>query len=305
MVYPHKQCALCDREAIDGELCPLCLIDEALNPVDTWDETTEPCETVQAMEKAMDLKDLKKLIADLPTPNSPDRPETIGDLMGQLDNEEEEQLARELFSAYNSTGPNPWQTFDGRQVPTWDALNNGDQVRAKWRGVARKAMQLLLTIALFLVPALADASEARIVVECATYKKVIDPEVSATEMVDSKECDRARIYFDIGSQFAGVAFNLDRPRDVLAGFVAGNGYGFRWCPDFWTATNAFLSVDVFLNGGLDLKEDEPDAVMIGLSTVVTLFSIIGGGVGWLWELGFGDRLDVSRPIGLLAAVTSW
>lgn len=47
-------------------------------------------------------------------------------------------LAKELFNAYNEQGPNPWKTFDGRDVPKWDELN--DQVRAKWIAVAEKAL---------------------------------------------------------------------------------------------------------------------------------------------------------------------
>lgn len=38
----------------------------------------------------------------------------------------------------NEQGPNPWKTFDGRDVPRWDQLN--DQVRAKWCAVAECAV---------------------------------------------------------------------------------------------------------------------------------------------------------------------
>lgn len=47
-------------------------------------------------------------------------------------------LAREMFEAYNSQGPNPWKTFDGRDVPKWDEL--GEQVTAKWLAAAREAL---------------------------------------------------------------------------------------------------------------------------------------------------------------------
>jgi hypothetical protein len=43
-------------------------------------------------------------------------------------------MAEQLFNAYNEQGPNPWKTWDGKDVPRWDAIN--DQVRAKWRAVA-------------------------------------------------------------------------------------------------------------------------------------------------------------------------
>lgn len=50
-----------------------------------------------------------------------------------------EVLARGMFAAYNEQGPNPWKTFDGRDVPGWGALN--DQVRAKWLAAAQYAME--------------------------------------------------------------------------------------------------------------------------------------------------------------------
>lgn len=50
-------------------------------------------------------------------------------------------LAEAMFNAYNEHGPNPWQTFDGRDVPRWDAIN--DAVRAKWTASAKKARELL------------------------------------------------------------------------------------------------------------------------------------------------------------------
>lgn len=51
-----------------------------------------------------------------------------------------EQLAEELFCAYNNVGPNPWKTWDGKDVPRWTELN--DQVRAKWLGAAQFAWDL-------------------------------------------------------------------------------------------------------------------------------------------------------------------
>lgn len=50
-------------------------------------------------------------------------------------------LAGQLFNAYNEEGPNPWKTFDGRDVPRWHELN--DQVRGKWIAAARRARELL------------------------------------------------------------------------------------------------------------------------------------------------------------------
>lgn len=50
-----------------------------------------------------------------------------------------EEIAQTMFDAYNSTEPNPWKTFDGRDVPRWPAL--GEQVQTKWRAAARAAIE--------------------------------------------------------------------------------------------------------------------------------------------------------------------
>lgn len=45
-----------------------------------------------------------------------------------------ESRAVRMFNAYNGQGPNPWKTWDGKDVPRWEQLN--DQVRAKWEAAA-------------------------------------------------------------------------------------------------------------------------------------------------------------------------
>ena len=49
--------------------------------------------------------------------------------------------AQAAFVAYNETvqpGQTPWKTFDGRDVPKWEGLN--DSVRAKWRAAVKAAL---------------------------------------------------------------------------------------------------------------------------------------------------------------------
>jgi len=48
------------------------------------------------------------------------------------------ELAETLFCAYNEQSPNPWKTWDGKDVPRWPALSA--QVQEKWRAVARLAL---------------------------------------------------------------------------------------------------------------------------------------------------------------------
>lgn len=48
--------------------------------------------------------------------------------------------AKRMFDAYNAAGANPNKTFDGRDVPAWDGLN--DDVRAKWVAAALEAQTI-------------------------------------------------------------------------------------------------------------------------------------------------------------------
>ncbi len=53
----------------------------------------------------------------------------------------EEEIAKAMFDAYNAEPPNPWKTWDGKDVPKWDALS--DQVRGKWKAAARRGIEVL------------------------------------------------------------------------------------------------------------------------------------------------------------------
>ncbi len=54
-------------------------------------------------------------------------------------------LGRIAFEAYNAAGANPGKTFDGREVPTWEALT--DDVREKWQAGASECFKRLATAA--------------------------------------------------------------------------------------------------------------------------------------------------------------
>ena len=54
-----------------------------------------------------------------------------------------QHLASQMFIAYNEHGPNPWRTFDGRDVPVWPNLT--DEVRAKWVAAAERAIEAMKT----------------------------------------------------------------------------------------------------------------------------------------------------------------
>lgn len=44
------------------------------------------------------------------------------------------------FRAYNAAGPNPWKTFDGRDVPQWHEVT--EDVRTKWIAAAEKVLAM-------------------------------------------------------------------------------------------------------------------------------------------------------------------
>ena len=54
-----------------------------------------------------------------------------------------QDIASQMFIAYNEHGPNPWRTFDGRDVPVWPNLT--DEVRAKWVAAAERAIEAMKT----------------------------------------------------------------------------------------------------------------------------------------------------------------
>jgi hypothetical protein len=159
------------------------------------------------------------------------------------------------------------------------------------------AAALLLALAL---PAMAEASPVGVTIECAKTIEKLNGETNQIE----QECGRRRIYFDLGIMFGGLAFKLERPRELLAGFNAGTGYGFRWCPDFWTLTPAFLAIDVFLNAGY-LAREGGDAVRVGVLGAVSMMNFLGAGLGYQWVLGFGDSPDMKTPIGTVGVASSF
>lgn len=169
-----------------------------------------------------------------------------------------------------------------------------------YRGIKKRLAAWAGAALVLLACSTAEASPVGITVECA---KMVDKLNGETNEIE-QECERRRIYFDLGVMFGGVAFKLERPREVLAGFNAGTGYGFRWCPDFWTMTPAFLSIDLFVNAGYVAREGG-DAVNLGLLGVVSLMNFVGGGLGYQWVLGFGDSPDAKTAIGTVGVSTSF
>jgi hypothetical protein len=80
-----------------------------------------------AVDRSQDASAFERAFKELPTP--------AGAMMVPLEHVEAEDIARRMFEAYNQQGPNPWKTWDGKDVPRWPELN--DQVRGKWVAAAR------------------------------------------------------------------------------------------------------------------------------------------------------------------------
>ena len=151
----------------------------------------------------------------------------------------------------------------------------------------------LIVVLLMVLPSLASASEARLVVDCAEEVEVLNGKTNEIE----KECKRERIYFDMGIRFGGVAFKLNRPREILAGFDAGTGYGIRFRPDWWSFTPSFFSIDLFANAGYLAREGIDDAITVGALLVLSLFDWIGLGGGVSHAFGLGDSYVETTWIG--------
>lgn len=94
-----------------------------------------------------------------------------------------EQVARAMFDAYNAEGPNPNKTWDGKDVPPWESLN--DQVRGKWKAAA--ALGLRHTPAAVTVDAIVERNRAEWEV---TVAKVLAP---LLERVDASEKRAAEV----------------------------------------------------------------------------------------------------------------
>lgn len=50
------------------------------------------------------------------------------------------KLAESMFIAYNEADPNPWKTWDGKDVPQWKDLSK--QVQIKWIAAAQSAWHI-------------------------------------------------------------------------------------------------------------------------------------------------------------------
>ena len=102
-------------------------------PVRLWNGTTETSVKCLvfvhqiAVHNSEDPASFDRSLLPVATP--------AGALMVPLASVETEDIARRMFEAYNAQGPNPWKTWDGKDVPRWPELN--DQVREKWMAAAR------------------------------------------------------------------------------------------------------------------------------------------------------------------------
>lgn len=94
-----------------------------------------------------------------------------------------EQVARAMFDAYNAEGPNPNKTWDGKDVPPWEGLN--DQVRGKWKAAA--AVGLRHTPAAITVDAIVERNRAEWET---TVAKVLAP---LLERIDAAEKRSAEV----------------------------------------------------------------------------------------------------------------
>jgi hypothetical protein len=116
-------------------------------------------------------------------------------------------LAKKMFNAYNAQGPNPNKTYDGKDVPPWEAL--GPQVQGKWMAAAEASLDPRLAPQT-LPPGVQAPSIGRVVHFTAAdgdvgpYASMITA-VNADGTVELCTFGRNSVYFQHGIAFDGDA----------------------------------------------------------------------------------------------------
>ena len=113
-----------------------------------------------------------------------------------------------------------------------------------------------------------------------------DPEIESEE--------QAKMQL-IGEQlWLGVSVGLDivvidlKERSYKIGLVPGIGYGLKWRPDWWTLTDSFLGLDLFVEFSFQdyANSGKFDSFLIDLLPIVNIFDwlSVGAGVRWIISL---------------------
>lgn len=175
-----------------------------------------------------------------------------------------ETKAKKAFAAYNAEGPNPNKTWDGKDVPPWEGLN--DQVRGKWLAAAKA----LVVLVLFL-PALALAQ--------AVVAPVPAPSIGSTLLGFLTPANIGGAVVALLGLVGGFTFLTDRRKKALA---TAAYYAFHIVEDvvdqlddgpakdgFKKTDAALAKIDAYLvaSGWRPMKPGEQAAAALQLSAI--------------------------------------
>ena len=160
---------------------------------------------------------------------------------------------------------------------------------ARWRGLLPPVVALLLCLG---GTAQAEEGLARITVSEKTVFHEHEQFDAAGESLGFTRVETgtaAEAYFSPMVTVSLVRVNLERRADYRAGVVPGVGYGFHWSPDWYSqGDDPFLSVGVFLEGGLQLNAEGADYAVFTVLPAVTLMRWFSVGVGYETRIALTD-----------------
>lgn len=116
----------------------------------------------------------------------------------------------------------------------------------------------------------------------------------------------AEMYFAPMVSVRMLVVNLERRADYRAGVVPGVGYAFHYSPEWYDAEGdgPFLSLGVFLEGGLSIDGDGPNYATFMVLPAVTLLSWFSVGVGWEQRLALDEGVDDDGAAVLAIGIAS-
>lgn len=116
----------------------------------------------------------------------------------------------------------------------------------------------------------------------------------------------AETYFAPMVTVSMLRVNLKRRADYRAGVVPGVGYGFHWSPGWYDSKgdDPFLSVGVFLEGGLQLAGDDADYAVFTVLPAVTLLKWFSVGLGYERRIALTEGVDDDGAAVLALGIAS-
>lgn len=164
----------------------------------------------------------------------------------------------------------------------------------KW--VKRKAGVAVLFLGVLAAPA-AEASELGKAVLLSEKTQI----GTATIAVNGGAMDivplfdeKAVLYVDFSASLSAFVIDLDS-RAYQVGAIPGIGYGIKYAPSWWTLSDVFLSLDVFIQAGFveepELEPSGPDYFSWQVLPSLTIGNLVSIGVGGNFGISLHKELE--------------